>query len=616
MAERDPSQGVQARGGAAGELIALLKYVWPYRARLVLGVFVLLAGAGLSLLFTVLAGSLIDGANLRLMGKEPAEWYEDVNAISLVLLGLLIVLGLLAVLRIVLFTQVGERALLDLRSEVFSRLVQLPLSFHGPRSAGELASRFAADLTQMRNTLIDSGPNCVRHLVIMVGGGVLIAVTSLKLTGVMLLSIPPLMLFCVVLGRLIRRVSRQTQDRLADSNAIVQEALQNITTVKAFTNEPLEEGRYRQSLLSHLRVAVRGAWFAGWLTAAIIIALYGGLLFVLWYGTSMVLAGELSIGELARFMLLAVAIKEAVSSFAELYAQAQRALGATHRLRELLAEPTEPDGSFRPAGRLQGEVVFEEVGFRYPSRKEVVVLQGVSLRAGAGKRIALCGPSGAGKSTIITLLLRFYDPERGRITVDGRDLRDYALHDLRRQMAIVPQEVLLFGGTIEENIGYGRPGSTREQIAEAARLANAHEFISAFPEGYRTRVGDRGVQLSGGQRQRVAIARAFLRDPAILILDEATSALDSASEVLVLQAMDRLMEGRTSITIAHRLSTVRQADQIFVVQEGRTVQAGAHAELLASADGLYRKLHELQANGSGARDEGAATPSTAPPAAG
>jgi ATP-binding cassette subfamily B protein len=432
----------------------------------------------------------------------------------------------------------------------------------------------------------------------MLGSGALMAVTSVKLTSVMLLAVPPLMLFCVVLGRLIRRISRQTQDRLADSNAVVQETLQNITTVKAFTNEPLEEGRYRRSLFSYLEVAVRGAWYAGWLTACVIIALYGALLFVLWFGTSMVLGGELSIGELARFMLLGMAIKETINSFAELYAQAQRVLGATHRFRELMAEQAELDGTFVPAGRLQGEVVFEDVTFRYPSRKEVAVLRGVSLRAGVGKRIALCGPSGAGKSTIISLLLRFYDPEQGRITVDGRDLRDYRLHDLRRQMAIVPQEVLLFGGTIEENIGYGRPGATREQIEEAARLANAHEFISAFPEGYQTKVGDRGVQLSGGQRQRVAIARAFLRDPVILILDEATSALDSASEALVLQAMDRLMEGRTSITIAHRLSTVRQADQIFVVQEGRTVEAGDHAELVACADGLYRKLHELQTNHS------------------
>jgi ATP-binding cassette subfamily B protein len=289
-----------------------------------------------------------------------------------------------------------------------------------------------------------------------------------------------------------------------------------------------------------------------------------------------------------------------MGSFAELYSQLQRTLGATHRVRELLDEKPEVVGEERATGgppvprKIRGEVVFEDVTFAYPSRPEVEVLRGVSLRAEAGQRIALVGPSGAGKSTLVSLLLRFYDPVGGRVSIDGRDARDYELRELRSQMAVVPQDVLLFGGTIAENITYGRPGATEEEITEAARQANAHEFITSFPEGYQTRVGERGVQLSGGQRQRVAIARAILRDPAILLLDEATSSLDSASESLVLQALDRLMQGRTALVIAHRLSTVRTADRIYVLSEGRIVESGTHAELLARDEGVYKTLCRTQ----------------------
>jgi len=315
----------------------------------------------------------------------------------------------------------------------------------------------------------------------------------------------------------------------------------------------------------------------------------------------MVQQGALSLGELTQFMLYTMFVGGAMGSFAELYSDIQRALGASQRVRELLWETPEFTDHVTPAApvwnghtRLRGDVEFEQVSFSYPSRKEVQVLKGISLAARAGERVALVGPSGAGKSTIVSLLLRFYDPDQGRIVFDGRDARDYALLDLRNQLAIVPQEVLLFGGTIADNIAYGKPGASEAEIIDAARKANAHDFISSFPEGYRTLVGERGIQLSGGQRQRVAIARAILKDPAILLLDEATSALDSESESLVQQALEVLMQHRTSFIIAHRLATIRTADRIFVIQDGETVESGTHAELIAKQDGLYRSLSELQ----------------------
>lgn len=329
----------------------------------------------------------------------------------------------------------------------------------------------------------------------------------------------------------------------------------------------------------------------------IVFGLFGGIVLVLWYGARLVLAGELSIGELARFMLYAMFAGGAMGSFAELYSQIQRTLGATQRVRELLNEQPEllsfagPGASVR---HLRGEVIFDSVSFRYPSRPEVEVLRALSLAAHSGERIALVGPSGAGKSTVVALLLRFYDPQTGRILIDGRDARSYSLPELRGQMALVPQDVLLFGGSIAENIAYGRPEASAEEIVEAVRQANADAFIRGFPEGYQTSVGERGVQLSGGQRQRIAIARAILKDPAILILDEATSSLDSESEYLVQQALERLLEGRTSLVIAHRLATVRQADRIFVLKEGEIVESGTHVELQKRAGGLYRLLAERQ----------------------
>jgi ABC transporter fused permease/ATP-binding protein len=598
-------------GQSLREAARLARYLLPYRTKFIAAMVALTVSSLLSLAFPRVTGILVDGALASRAGTTGAGWTQNVNAIALALLGILAFKGAVTYFQAVWFAEVGERSLADLRRDTYARLIRLSMAFHGQRRVGELASRIAADLEQIQDTLIGVIPQFLRQLAILVGGVLLIALTSGRLTLVMLASFPVMIAVAVVFGRMIRKISKEAQDRLAESNVIVEETLQGIASVKAFANEGYEEGRYRTSLDGFVKAVLRGARFRGAFVSFIVFALFGAIVVVLWYGARLVQAGDLTVGELTQFMLYTLFVGGAMGSFAELYSQIQRTLGATQRVRELLQE--EPEETWRagavnpsangvggltaparPEARIRGDVAFEQVSFSYPSRKEVEVLRDLSLVARAGQRVALVGPSGAGKSTLVSLLLRFYEPDKGRILIDGRDARDYPLHDLRSQTAIVPQDVLLFGGSIADNIGYGRPGASQEEIEEAARKANAHDFIVGFPEGYRTRVGERGVQLSGGQRQRVAIARAILRDPAILLLDEATSSLDSESESLVLQALDRLMEGRTSFVIAHRLSTVRGADRIVVIKEGTVVEEGLHEELMALENGVYRNFSEIQ----------------------
>jgi ATP-binding cassette subfamily B protein len=416
----------------------------------------------------------------------------------------------------------------------------------------------------------------------------------------MLGTLPLLIAAAVFFGRRLRRFSRETQDHLAATNTIVEETLQAIASVKAFANEAFELGRYDGANRRVLAAALSAARWRAVFVAFFIVALFGGIVIVLWFGAGLLQSGSLTPGELTRFVLYTTFIAGVMGQSAELFSQIQKTVGATQRVRELLRETTEITSAAvapptTPAlTRLRGEVSFEGVSFRYPSRPDAPVLHDITLTAKAGERIALVGPSGAGKSTLTALLLRFYEPSGGRLVIDGRDARAYPLHWFRGQLAIVPQDVLLFGGTIAENIVYGRPGADAAAIREAARQANADVFISTLPDGYETLVGDRGIQLSGGQRQRIAIARAILKDPAILILDEATSSLDSESERLVQVALERLMKGRTTFIVAHRLSTIRTADRIAVLAAGRVVELGNHAELSTQPDGLYRRLSSLQ----------------------
>jgi ABC-type multidrug transport system fused ATPase/permease subunit len=433
----------------------------------------------------------------------------------------------------------------------------------------------------------------IRQSVILIGGIGLIAYTSMRLTAVILISVPLLVGLALVFGRMIRRESKRVQDLYAELNTIAEETFQGISVVKAFTAEGRESGRYRQRLTELIRISLKVARARGAFVAFIIFVLFGGIVGVIWYGGQLVQEGQLTIGELTSFVLYAVFVGGAMGSFADLYGSFQRALGASERVRELLHGVDEAIEHVDQVAKLRGHVVLQNVGFAYASRPDVEVMHDVSIDIPAGSSLALVGPSGAGKSTLAGLLMRFYEPTTGAVIVDGEPATSYPLSEYRSAIAIVPQDVLLFGGTIAENIGYGRPEATAEEIREAARLSNALEFIESFPEGFETIVGERGVQLSGGQRQRVAIARAILKNPSILILDEATSSLDSESERLVQQALDRVMQNRTTVIIAHRLSTIRNADRVAVMHNGTIAELGTYDELVAMG-GLFARLVTMQ----------------------
>ena len=582
------------------EVMVLFSYLRPYRGSLVAACVALMTSSLLALCFPFLAGSLMDAALPGSGAHTPAWMPHQINVVAIIMLCVIAVQAACSYFHSTTMTRVGQSALADLRRDTYARLICLPMTFFGQRRVGELNSRLSADLTQIEATLIMVVPQFLRQSLILLGGIILIASTSTRLTLIMLSAIPPVIVLAVVFGRKLRGNSREAQDKLAETGTIVEETLQGIFNVKAFVNETFEIARYGRSMDTYLHVALRGARLRGAFLAFIVFALFGCIVVVLWSGASLLQSGRISIGEMTRFVLYTAFVAGAMGQFADLYSQVQKAVGASHRVRELLHEKPEfaLNGTAAkepvPSPALRGEVEFRDVKFRYPSRAEVEVLKGISFTVKPGEKIALVGPSGSGKSTIISLLLRFYDPEPGAVLMDGRPAPEYPLAWLRNQMSIVSQEALLFGGTIFENIAYGRPGATEAEVIEAARQAHAHEFIAPFPEGYQTLVGERGVKLSGGQRQRVAIARAILKNPAILILDEATSSLDSESERLVQLALNKLMENRTTFMIAHRLATVRRADRILVIREGHLVESGTHAELNQREDGLYRRLAELQ----------------------
>lgn len=571
----------------------LLAFTRAYRARLLVGIVAVGIAGALGLVFPLLIRTLLNtafGADVEVGVARAA-----LNRTALALFGLMGLQALFNYLRTYQLGRVGEAVVADLRKAVFATLMTLSVRFFEERKTGEITSRLTSDIATVQAAVSQALAQFVNQLITLVGGLVVLFVLDARLTLVMLSIIPAVVLAAAFFGRGLRRVSTDFQDRVAEANADAEEAIAGVRVVKSFTAESLETRRYASAVDAAFALALRRVQLRALFVPAVILAMFAGLGVVLWYGGGRALSGDLQGGDLVAFLLITMFVAGSIGTFTGLWAQLQEAIGASRRIFELLDERTdlpEPEVP-RPLPEVRGRVAFEGVSFRYPGRDTDLVLEQVDLVAQPGETIALVGPSGAGKSTLVGLVPRFYDPSAGRVTLDDVDVREFATRDLRAHIGIVPQDTLLFSGTIADNLRYGRPSASDDDLVAAARAANADGFIRAFPDGYATTVGERGVKLSGGQRQRIAIARALLKDPRILILDEATSSLDSESEALVQTALERLMEGRTTFVIAHRLSTVRGADRILVLDAGRIVQRGTHAELVAS-EGVYRDLYHRQ----------------------
>ncbi len=573
-------------------LAGIYAFIIPYKGIFSIGIAALLLSSVMLLAFPYLSGQLLDVA----AGNESAL-SDNINIIALALLGIFVVQSIFSFIRVYFFAQVNERSTADIRLALYTKLMSLPMVFFDRHRTGELISRITSDVSLLQNTFSVTLAEFLRQtLTLLVGVGI-IAFMAPKLTGFMLATFPFLIVAALFFGRYIRKLSKLTQDQLATSNVIVEETLQAVQAVKSFTSEWFEIRKYNKSLNDVVKTALRTAVFRGLFISFVVFVLFGGIVAVIWYGASLVQEGVISIGDLVSFILYTTFIGGSIAGLGDMYGQLQRAFGASERILSILEEENELDPAAHyqrlPELPIRGSIDIEDVFFSYPSRSDVTVLKGISFSIGQGEKVALVGHSGAGKSTITQLLLRFYETDRGRILVDGEDIRQHDLTAYRQHVGIVPQEVLLFGGTISENIAYGRQGASAAEIREAARLANALDFIESFPEGMETLVGERGVKLSGGQRQRIAIARAILKNPKILILDEATSSLDAESESLVQQALDTLMENRTTIIIAHRLATIRKVDTIYVLRGGQIVESGSHDELY-QLDQDYSNLVKLQ----------------------
>lgn len=568
----------------------LLQFVRPYRRHMIYAVLGIVIAAGLGLVFPRILGNLVDSALAEGNNGDTSK----LDRLALTLIAVFAVQAVFTAVRVYYLSVVGEGVVADLRTAVYRHLMTLSVRFFDSRKTGEITSRLTSDVAVVQATVSVAVAQAIAQIVTLGGGVTLMFITSVNLTLYVLAFVPIAIVTATWFGRRLRRISTGFQDQVADANAAAEESISAVRVVKWFSAESFQVQRYSDAVGRSFAIALKRAKIRAMFTPIVTFVAFATLAVILWLGGRRVLDGSLSVGDLVSFLVYTLTVASAIGTFSGLYGQLQEALGSTQRIFELLDERNDLEqasGATR-LPRIQGNVRFDNVSFRYSDR-DVEVLSGLDLDVRSGEVLAIVGPSGAGKTTLVQLLPRFYDPSGGSVSIDGHDVREVNLADLRSHMAAVPQEVQLFSGTITENLRVGDPKASADDLIEAATAANAHDFIASFPDGYETIVGERGVKLSGGQRQRIAIARALLKDPRILILDEATSSLDSESEALVQEALDGLMKGRTTFVIAHRLSTVRNADRIIVLDGGSVVEQGTHEELIA-AGGLYADLAALQ----------------------
>ena len=584
----DPKDAVKVSKQGLSKAFKIFQFVIPYKWTFIVGMMFLLLSNLTTLSFPLLIGEMTK----VIEGKSNYK----INEVTIFFFAVLIVQSILSFFRIYTFAQVSEKAMRDVRQTLYAKIITLPIFHFEKRRVGELMSRITSDITQLQDVLSITLAEFFRQVFTLVGGVALITYISWKLTLFMLATFPVLVISAIVFGKFIRKISKKAQDELANTNIIVEETLTSIQAVKAFTNEKYEVDRYTSSLNKVLGEALKAATLRGGFVSFIIFALFGGIVGVVWYGASLVAQGELILADLLTFIFYTAFIGGSVGGLGDIYAQLQKTIGASDRILEILEDPSEIDLTRDSSASAVsfGQIKVQDLEFSYPSRPSVKIIKGINFTIEPGQKVAIVGTSGTGKSTLAQLFMRFYEPSAGSISLGDRPITNIDITEWRKMVALVPQEVLLFGGTIRENIAYGKPGATQDEIESAAELAYAKEFIESFPEKWDTLVGERGVKLSGGQRQRIAIARAILKNPKFLLLDEATSALDSESEKWVQSALEELMKNRTSLIIAHRLSTIRSADLILVMEEGKIIESGSHEQLMKKKSGIYQNMVKLQ----------------------
>ncbi len=577
------------KGESLGPLRSLVPYVMPYKGTLYLAMAALLLASAAQLGLPVAIRFLIDGGMM-------ADDVSTIDRYFLGLFGVAMAFGIFSAFRFYLVTWLGERVVADIRKAVYAHVIRLDPTFFEVTKTGEVLSRLTTDTTLIQSISGTGLSITLRASLNLIGASIMLAVTSPRLMGMILLLVPLVIVPIILVGRRVRSLSKASQDRIADTSGLAGETLNAISTVQAFTLEKLQSDRFADAVKVAFQTAVQRIRVRSLLTGIAILFIFGAITFVLWIGTHSVMRGEMTGGQLGQFLLYAIFVATSAAALSEMWGEVQRAAGAMERLVELLdskpaiVAPTEPATLPETS---EGRIRLDNISFRYPSRPETLAISDFDLQVESGETLAIVGPSGAGKSTLFQLLLRFYDPESGHIEIDGVDISQAAPEAVRARIGLVPQETVIFGTTAKENIGYGRPGASDAEIAAAAEAAAADVFIEQLPEGFDTFLGERGTRLSGGQRQRIAIARAILKDPPILLLDEATSSLDAESERVVQEALEHLMQDRTTIIIAHRLATVLKANRIVVMDHGRIVDIGTH-EQLVQRDSLYARLAELQ----------------------